>query len=636
MAEYQSAFTGAQIDNLLGRVDTVVAEAVTAGGNAGEEKAEEVINTYIPQLDAKVTEATNQANKATGKANEANQAVTDAQSAAAETQTAKETAVQAANAAANQAAIQLQALADTRYGNVLEVSGQGNSITLAGTVNRGPVEFDVLGESVQVQTPDSPSPAYPAAITDLEPYIHVRNQNLVNPADLISQGWVLQEDGSYYVASVSTVNTKIIYKNTSSYVGQYKIIISTKIIKNQDFAGVVLSVLYTDGTRDTVFNNRSASDFTEFIFITPANKKVDYFNWTYGSSLNPTWIKDFIITKDLSATSYIPPDSTDVYLGPDLAKKEINDPSYYISFTTGTKLSTSTGWLASDYIFINSNHRYVNYMMGLTSIVAGIAFYDELKNFISGTAGTNATQIIPIPVNAVFLRVSYRENSPVGYWLYFCDVYGSPVEGTLPGLKDSTGAQMIRNSVYRTNNLRLWMYKGITTKTFDGTNATWVAKGSVEGEDLRFNTALSDARLNNGYTDYLLNTHFLAATQSTVPKPENSFCYWSLVNSKRLFIRIGANLVGQGVTDVATWNAWLAAQAAGGTPMMVEYALRTPIVTEITDPVLLEKLNSIQMQTGETNIYLDGPDGEVSVTAVQDINYAVTEIKNAIAALGAV
>lgn len=57
--------------------------------------------------------------------------------------------------------------------------------------------------------------------------------------------------------------------------------------------------------------------------------------------------------------------------------------------------------------------------------------------------------------------------------------------------------------------------------------------------------------------------------------------------------------------SVDTFKAYLQEQYNAGTPVIVYYALKTPIATEITDTTLLEQLEELVGATtyaGETNI----------------------------------
>lgn len=158
---------------------------------------------------------------------------------------------------------------------------------------------------------DYPSPSFPSDIED----VGDKSPNLFDEKTILpSQGWVKQADGSWYVEAASTPHQKVLWQNTEGYTGRIKLLWKFKYAKpyEEAQAGVSIHRYYTDGTNDTIwlsFNNFEGNTWysPNNAYVTSnASKVVDRFEWTYGTGSNSTWVKDIIITKDLTITDYEP------------------------------------------------------------------------------------------------------------------------------------------------------------------------------------------------------------------------------------------------------------------------------------------------------------------------------------------
>lgn len=185
-----------------------------------------------------------------------------------------------------------------------------------------------------------------SSATEYEPYnkydipIMVAGKNLFDMETILpEQGWVKQDDGSYYVENASTPYKKVLWENAEGYTGQLKILFTFKYLKAtwDNSAGVSICVLYTDGTVVSVqFSSAVEADtwhISNYNTITNSSKTVQKIEWEYGTSSNSTWVKDIIITKDITATEYEPyhePITTHIYLDEPLRK--VGDYSDYVDF----------------------------------------------------------------------------------------------------------------------------------------------------------------------------------------------------------------------------------------------------------------------------------------------------------------
>lgn len=146
--------------------------------------------------------------------------------------------------------------------------------------------------------------------TSFEPYgykmpISVMGKNLVDQESLLpAQGWIKQEDGSFYVSTGRTVYRKRLWENTEGYTGILYINFRIKFLKGSDesVSGVNIRTIYTDGTEEVVLllaNKWNANQWNvpDYHVYTNGNKIVDHLEWGYGTGGNSTWVKDIVISK---------------------------------------------------------------------------------------------------------------------------------------------------------------------------------------------------------------------------------------------------------------------------------------------------------------------------------------------------
>ena len=184
------------------------------------------------------------------------------------------------------------------------------------------LDYKIYGNSVQNGTPTADAPVAIQSVGDLvtdtasEHYgkydipITLCGDNLFDMETILpEQGWTKQEDGSFYVAVNRTVYQKKLWENTEGYTGRLKIDYRVKFQKGkaESGAGSSIRIIYTDGTAENVLLTLGTWEANQWIVpdyhvYSNANKTVDYLDWVYGTGGNPTWVKDIIITKNLSAT----------------------------------------------------------------------------------------------------------------------------------------------------------------------------------------------------------------------------------------------------------------------------------------------------------------------------------------------
>lgn len=176
-------------------------------------------------------------------------------------------------------------------------------------INKRMKQLEVYGDCLQSQIPSPDNPSEIQSVGDLT------TKNLFDMEVLLpEQGWVKQDDGSYYVALASTPRNQILWDNTENYTGQLKILYQFKYLKgwSESPVGSYIQIKYTDGTTQAVYlyTGRWDADTwyvpTDSRTITNSSKTVSQIMWTYGTGGNSTWVKDIIITKDINTTEYEP------------------------------------------------------------------------------------------------------------------------------------------------------------------------------------------------------------------------------------------------------------------------------------------------------------------------------------------
>lgn len=142
---------------------------------------------------------------------------------------------------------------------------------------------------------------YNPAEPQLRDYTIVSKQKrMVFPENTIlkPQGWVKQDDGSWYIKNPSTLNGKVLTENIDNYSGQWFISYEYKYSDSiQTNTGALLGIYYTDDTNEYVPVKKSSTEWHSSYIITNSNKQVKKIAWTYGTDTQESWIKDIVIAK---------------------------------------------------------------------------------------------------------------------------------------------------------------------------------------------------------------------------------------------------------------------------------------------------------------------------------------------------
>ena len=122
------------------------------------------------------------------------------------------------------------------------VTERGESVRLLTDYNRGMTKLRMLGKTEQSGTP---SPDSPAALADCPGRAELYGKNLFDTETVLpQQGFVKQEDGSFYKENVSSLHNQVIWENTGGYTGRIKVLYKFKYLKSSTeapAAGAILS-----------------------------------------------------------------------------------------------------------------------------------------------------------------------------------------------------------------------------------------------------------------------------------------------------------------------------------------------------------------------------------------------------------
>lgn len=190
---------------------------------------------------------------------------------------------------------------------------------------------------------------------------------------------------------------------------------------------------------------------------------------------------------------------------------------------------------------------------------------------------------------------------------------------TLPNwsakIDEVTGAKLIRRTV---------------REEFDGTEE-WYVNGEVKDGLIRyFLTGIYGLKI--GGVKPIVCTHFnYDAVNGSSFYVENACAYYVFdTNTGRGWF--GACVSVDRFPTVDDFKAWLAQQAAAGTPVGFVRPI-DPVETDITDTEAGQALLALAAQNGTTYLNSEGADMEVRYN--RDVNKAIEELQNAVAALNA-
>ena len=164
--------------------------------------------------------------------------------------------------------------------------------------------------------------------------VKVGRKNLACKQTIIENGFIEQEDGSFYTKLSSTPYKKILYENKDRVPGSLTISFYIKYVLHNNYVGCSPVIIYTDGTKKSLSDLKEIAakptEYVKAIYTTDANKTVDYIYWGYYTGGAQTFFKDMQIEYGNTATDYEPyAQKYYIYLDAPLAQGD------YIDYASG-------------------------------------------------------------------------------------------------------------------------------------------------------------------------------------------------------------------------------------------------------------------------------------------------------------
>ena len=122
----------------------------------------------------------------------------------------------------------------------------------------------------------------------------VEGENLCNPQALLDAGFVLQEDGSYFIDKANKPYLKDLWRNTGIK-GQIYINYDTKHVLYNGKSGIAIYVLYKDGSQESAGTPGSES-WVHTDFVTRQGKEVESIYFAYATSSASSYLRNVMIS----------------------------------------------------------------------------------------------------------------------------------------------------------------------------------------------------------------------------------------------------------------------------------------------------------------------------------------------------
>ena len=293
----------------------------------------------------------------------------------------------------------------------------------------------------------------------------------------------------------------------------------------------------------------------------------------------------------------------------------------YIRGSDGNVI-TSSDWVCSEeYSEIAPSTEYAIVKTSNSSSVAGYALYDSDKNYIDGSAYTNATRIVfTTPANAKYIRASWRNTAPnptmVALSSVADDTYSPysnicPISGRTEVNTSHSGADTSNPTVI-TTQLGQTVYGGTLDVV---TGELVIDHAEVDMGDLNWELSnngkyykaslqgVADGSGASGMTDTVSSIYPYSISGSGIYSGAVDKCY--NINSGYIGQVYGGYIYARD-SDYATAQAFTTAMDG----QSVVYKLATPITVQLTP-------TEVKTLLGENNVWADS--GDVEVTYKADI-----------------
>ena len=130
----------------------------------------------------------------------------------------------------------------------------------------------------------------------------VEAENLCNPQAILDAGFVLQEDGSYFINKANTPYLKNLWENPG-ITEQLYISYDTKHVLYNGKSGIAIYVLYKDGSQESA-GTPSSESWVHTDFVTRQGKEVESIYFAYATSSASSYLRNVMIST--AQSDYMP------------------------------------------------------------------------------------------------------------------------------------------------------------------------------------------------------------------------------------------------------------------------------------------------------------------------------------------
>lgn len=434
----------------------------------------------------------------------------------------------------------------------------GSSITIEDASDNPLIYLEIEGKSIQngEPTPDTPVEIESVGYTNLFNF-----ENAIENANIDSTGKI--------VSGIYVVNYAKVKPNTTYII--------TRPIPHQ----FVITTTENEPTLNTQGTTRIVTTAQSYIITTGDNQNYICIRHIPSNEDN----EELQIEKGSIAHSYIPYGKSGIEVktkSKNLFNKETAMVGYYVNYKTGGMSKIEEGFTSADFIEVKPNTQYYCNFVTFNSSTYGMAYYDENKKFISGSALINS---FVTPDNTKYIRFCFRnENYSSGTSITDINkvqleegtkateyqpyqeitslvVLDAPLRSLPNGVKDI--AYIRNNKLYVDRYVGSVVLDGSETYTLDSSNKLF----GKSQNDLK-----SDESVVNVGSDY-----FKAVRNLSTARSNNN-----TITSYGSGIYINGYYFNY---DIPTFKTWLSTHNT-----QVDYELATPVTEELDEIEMLKTL----------------------------------------------
>lgn len=258
----------------------------------------------------------------------------------------------------------------------------------------------------------------------------------------------------------------------------------------------------------------------------------------------------------------------------------------------GETASNSTRSATQEYTPVDGDTTYT--LSYAQSINNGVFYYNENKEFLSYLAWETKPRTFTTPTNARFVRFSFATINEItetqlelGDMMTAYEPYHTPQTTTVPDL------YAVGNYKDEYDAVSGQITRRVGVKVLDGTEDWFAAKGYTD----LYGVPVADGVFSAN--QLAISTHYAGTTavNNVMATNTTKATHASILAPGKISVYIKDTVNGTSLED---WKAYLAAQYAAGTPIIIIYPLITPAMEQLT-PQKIKAANTITT-TGDLSV----------------------------------